>query len=455
MYSIRKKLGIILVACSVIAIVFSAILVNFTINKTFNKYVSANQDERNKRIVQYFEEIYKRDNKWSENSGIEIIQEAYVGNYCLTLLNYNKKVIWQMNLNTVGHNKRQMMDESNQGIYNSQTFEIKNGNNIVGYVTIGQFSSMILSNTDINFRSSINRSIVLSVLITLIIVILISIMLSKQFSNPIKEVSDTSVLLSKGKYNARSKTETNIIELSKLRESINTLGEKLEMQDDLRRRLVSDISHEIRTPLNILENNLEAMIDGVFPVTNERLESLNDEVIRFGKLLENLNTIKELEAEDAIIKLESINLEEVLESVVKDFELSARNKNITLNFNYVKENNYKVLGDSDELKQVFINILSNSIKFTHENGLVIVNIKENKNNIIVSVKDNGIGIKKEDLPFIFERLYRGDKSRHETDGSGIGLTIVKKILMLHNASIEAQSEEGVGTTFVLNFNKEL
>lgn len=453
MYSIRKKLGIILVACSVIAIVFSAVLVNFTINRTFNKYVSANQVERNNRIVQYFEEIYKRDNKWDKNSGIEITKEAYIGNYCLTLSDNNKKMIWQMNLDTLKPGKHQMMDGSNQGIYNSQTFEIKNDNKIVGYITIGQFSSIILSDADMNFRSSINKSIVLSVLITLIIVILISIMLSKQFSNPIKEVSDTSVLLSKGKYDARSKTKTNIIELSKLRESINTLGEKLEMQDDLRRRLVSDISHEIRTPLNILENNLEAMIDGVFTVTDERLESLNDEVIRFGKLLENLNIIKELEAEDATLKLETINLEELIESVVKDFELSVKNKNMNLNLNYVKENNYKVLGDYDKLKQVFINVLSNSIKFTNENGLIIVDVKENKNNIIVSVKDNGIGIKKQDLPFIFERLYRGDKSRHETDGSGIGLTIVKKILMLHNASIEAQSEEGKGATFVVKFNK--
>lgn len=453
MYSIRKKLGIILVACSVIAIVFSAVLVNFTINRTFNKYVSANQVERNNRIVQYFEEIYKRDNKWDENSGIEITKEAYIGNYCLTLSDNNKKMIWQMNLDTLKPGKHQMMDGSNQGIYNSQTFEIKNDNKIVGYITIGQFSSIILSDADMNFRSSINKSIVLSVLVTLIIVILISIMLSKQFSNPIKEVSDTSVLLSKGKYDARSKTKTNIIELSKLRESINTLGEKLEMQDDLRRRLVSDISHEIRTPLNILENNLEAMIDGVFTVTDERLESLNDEVIRFGKLLENLNIIKELEAEDATLKLETINLEELIESVVKDFELSVKNKNMNLNLNYVKENNYKVLGDYDKLKQVFINVLSNSIKFTNENGLIIVDVKENKNNIIVSVKDNGIGIKKQDLPFIFERLYRGDKSRHETDGSGIGLTIVKKILMLHNASIEAQSEEGKGATFVVKFNK--
>jgi len=112
-----------------------------------------------------------------------------------------------------------------------------------------------------------------------------------------------------------------------------------------------------------------------------------------------------------------------------------------------------VLGDYDKLKQVFINLISNGIKFTNANGTVWINISSDLNCVKVQIKDNGIGIKKEDLSFIFERMYRGDKSRQKIEGSGIGLTIVKKILTLHSGTIYVESKESKGTTFTVCLSK--
>jgi signal transduction histidine kinase len=444
------------VICSILAILLITLFVNVTVNNKFNKYMVDIQDKRHQRIVSYFEEVYKREGKWSENSGIELMHEAYMGNYCLTLMDSNKKLIWGMNPNDIKtslHLNTMLVDE--KGVYNSNTFEIKSEDKIVGYVDIGQYSSVLLSEEDINFKVSINKSIIVSGIFTLIIIIVISLYFSKQFSIPIKEVAIMSVNLSKGNFDTKSSTESNIEEIENLRKSINILAEKLKYQETIRKRLVSDISHEIRTPLNILQNNLEAMIDGVFPVTDERLNYLNEEVVRFGRLLNNLDVLKEFESESIKLNFETIFLDELIADICKDFYMAAENKNIKLYYNVVPHEDYVIPGDKDKLKQVFINLVSNALKFTEGYGKVEIKLYRRNKDIIVEVKDNGIGIKKEDLPFIFERLYRGDKSRHQIEGSGIGLTIVKNTLQLHHASVEVESKEGEGTTFKIYFKKNI
>lgn len=412
------------------------------------------QNKRYQRIVSYFEQVYKREGKWSEDSGVELTHEAYMGNYCLTLFDNKNKPIWGMNPNDIRSSYHlSKMVPNNKGIYTTQKFEIKSNNTVVGYVEVGQYSSVLLSDEDINFKSSINKSIIVSGIATLIIIIAVSLYFSKQFSNPIKEVANMSINLSKGNFDAKSNIDSDIEELENLKESVNVLAEKLKYQDMLRKRLVSDISHEIRTPLNVLQNNLEAMIDGVFPVTTERLNYLNEEVIRFGRLLNNLNVLKEFESEGIRLNFEVLSLGELIKEIYNEFYMLAENKNIKIRCNIDPDGEYFVTGDKDKLKQVFINLISNAIKFTKEYGEIYISIYNNDKRNIVEIKDNGIGIKKEDLPFIFERLYRGDKSRHKIEGNGIGLTIVKNTLKLHSASIDVESEEGKGTTFKVYFNR--
>ena len=454
-HSIRKRLSLIIIFCAVVAVLLSVLIVNVTITNTFNKYMEDIQTKRNTRLVEYFQQIYKRDGAWTQTSGEEMMHEAYMNNYCLTLLDENGKVIWEMNHEDIKNknyiNLHNNMEE--EGVYTTEIFDINVNEKNVGSIIVGQYSPVLISKEDISFKTEINKGIVLSGILTLAIVTIISLILSKQFSEPIKEVSKTSVSLSKGNYNSKSNIKSSIEEIRNLTESINDLGEKLNSQDLLRKRLVSDISHEIRTPLNVLQNNLEAMIDGIIPVTTDKLNNLNDEVIRFGKLLNNLNALKQIESDEIVLKLGLVNIEELLCAVVSDFSIAANENNVNLIMNREENKDLVVLGDYDKLKQVFINLISNGIKFNNTNGTVWVNMSSNEDSVIVEIKDNGIGIKKEDLPFIFERMYRGDKSRHKIEGSGLGLTLVKKILTLHSGSIDVESKENKGTTFTVRIDK--
>lgn len=454
MQTIRKRVSILFVICSISSILLITLFVNITIKNKFNQYMEDIQNKRYERIVSYFEEIYKTEGSWTKNSGIELVHEAYMNNYCITLFDSNENFIWGMNPNDIINNAylNTMIIEP-YGNFISKRFEINNNGYVVGYVDIGQYNPILLTEEDVNFQKSINESIILSGAVTLIIVIGISLYFSKQFSKPIREVANMSVNLSKGNFDIKPAAASNIIELEHLRKSVNVLSEKLNHQDTLRRALVADISHEIRSPLNVLQNNLEAMIDGFFPVTTEKLNYLNEEVIRFSRLLNNLDALKEFESESIKLNFETIELDELLYEIYKDFNISAGNKDIKLNYHVNGDEEFSIIGDGDKLKQVFINLISNAIKFTEAGGKVDINLFSNTKNIMVEVKDNGIGIRKEDLPFIFERLYRGDKSRHQSEGNGIGLTIVKNILQLHYANIDVESEEGEGTAFKVSFNK--
>lgn len=412
------------------------------------------QDKRYQRIVSYVQDDYKRTGQWTDSTGKELMHEAYMGNYCLTIMNENKQVIWGMdNHDLKNRDHLQSMFTQDNGVYTTKTFEIKDGGKVVGFVEIGQYSSVLLSKEDIHFKQSINKGIVAGGVLTLIITILLSLYFSKQFSNPIKDVANMSVSLSSGNFDTKSSTESKIVELEDLRKSINILAAKLKVQDSLRKKLVSDISHEIRTPLNVLQNNLEAMIDGIFPVTGDRLNQLNEEVIRFGRLIDNLNVLKEFESESIKLHYEYIALNEFISDICKDFYLAAEAKKIKIEYFINPDGDYTINGDRDKLKQVFINLLSNAIKFTDPGGQIQIKLYDNHQHIIVEVKDNGIGITAEDLPFIFERLYRGDKSRNKIEGTGIGLTIVKNIIQLHNANIKVDSIEGEGTTISILFEK--
>lgn len=453
MHSIRKKIAVLLTVCSLAAILLVMLFVNLTVNDIFENYMEDVQNKRYETITTYLEEVYSSQGKWSEDSGIELMHEAYMSNYNLTLYDKDNRPIWGMNPSDI-RNKLNLgnMKVEEQGVYSVKRFELHHGQMVIGYVEVGQYSPLLMTEEDIQFKSSINESIALSGVVTLLIIVAASLYFSKQISAPIKEVANMSVRLSKGEFGTKTKETSNVKEIEDLRQSVNILAEKLNKQDMLRKRLVSDISHEIRTPLNVLQNNLEAMIDGVFPVTEERLIRLNDEIIRFGKLLNSLDVLKKFETESMSLNFQPMSLDLMIEKLYNEFAMEAEKRNISLNFSR-EGRSFKILGDEDKLKQVFFNLIHNAIKFTPKGGEVSVLMKNSEGKICVEVKDNGMGIAGEDLPYIFERLYRGDKSRHETEGNGIGLTIVKNILDLHSASIDVISPEGEGAIFTAVFDE--
>ncbi|HEY5523755.1 MAG TPA: HAMP domain-containing sensor histidine kinase, partial [Clostridium sp.] len=209
-----------------------------------------------------------------------------------------------------------------------------------------------------------------------------------------------------------------------------------------------------RTPLTNLKSHIEALLDKVWEPTEEMLTSYYEEIQRLIKLVEGLSDIAKLEQTNLNLNKSKFDLSLELEKIITSFKPLYKNSGSTIYSNLIP--NVEVLMDRDKLKQVMYNLLSNSLKYSKINEEVLLTLKCENDSIIIEVKDTGIGISENDLPFIFERFYRSDKSRDKnTGGAGIGLTIVKAIVESHKGTIIVNSTLGEGSTFVLTFPKSV
>lgn len=457
MNTIRYKLAIAITVSSLLALILTYIIINFNINWQYSIYIKSNQASRDERIVGEFRDAYVSNDKkgWTVDSGTDVIREAQTAGFSVKLEDASGKPIWQLEPQLIMAQLNARQPEGAMPITIEQfsfgRHDVLVDGDIVGYVTIGQFTPLLISKNEEQFVFSLTMSVLVSAIIGSLLIFLLSIFLSKQLSEPISSIASTSYLLSIGNFKARENLTTDIAEIEKLRHSINILGEKLDQQDTLRRRLISDISHELRNPLNVLQMNLEAMIDGVVPTTPERLSSLNNEVVRFGNLLGSLNVLKEFEAATISPLFKEVNLKTLCQDIYNNFLGVTQEKKLNFSFEYYRKDQYPIIGDYHSLYQVVINLIHNAIKFTPEGGKIFLTLKKDFNYTYLEIRDTGMGIPEEDVPNIFERFYRVDRSREEIEGSGIGLTIVKRIMDSHDGTIQVRSKENKGTTFVLKF----
>jgi signal transduction histidine kinase len=212
--------------------------------------------------------------------------------------------------------------------------------------------------------------------------------------------------------------------------------EKLQRQEDVRKQLTSDVAHELRTPLSAVSTNLEAMAEGALEPTLDRLNACYEEIMRLGHLVADLESLAKTESD--ILKLHRVPVE--LVSLCREI------------FPHVVGEPVSVMADRERLIQVLSNLHTNAEKYG--NGTVSVRVSTTGKFAEISVADKGVGISDADLPHIFERFYRADKSRtRATGGAGIGLAIVKSIIEAHGGSVRAESKYGVGSTFVLKIPK--
>ena len=302
------------------------------------------------------------------------------------------------------------------------------------------------------FIKDIRNMIIGISLLMIIVVISISIFISQKISKPIIVVSKMTDSLKRGGYDQTLEYESSIVEIDNLVNSINDLSKELYNMEKLRKRLTSDISHELRTPLTSIQTHLEAMIDGIWEPTEERLISVNEEVIRISHLVDELKNLAKYDSDKNKLNISEVDLEQLIKNIIYNNESFALEKNIKIEYNLEK---IKAHIDKEKISQVIVNLISNAIRYTNCNcerlGKIIIRLYKEENLIKISVKDNGIGIPKKSLDYIFERFYRVDKSRcRNTGGTGVGLTICTSIIDLHNGNIEVKSEVNKGSEFIVS-----
>ncbi len=220
--------------------------------------------------------------------------------------------------------------------------------------------------------------------------------------------------------------------------------------ENYRREFIGNVSHELKTPIFNIQGYIQTLLDGGLEdekINIKYLERTNKSVERMINIVEDLEVISRLETEQSQLDLQHFNIIELVEDVFDAFEMSANQMDIQLEM--IKESRSKmVIGDKDKIQQVFLNLISNSIKYGKKGGKTSVKFYDMESNMLIEVADNGIGIESDSLDRLFERFYRVDKNRsREIGGTGLGLAIVKHILEGHNQQINVRSTPGIGTTF--------
>lgn len=265
---------------------------------------------------------------------------------------------------------------------------------------------------------------------------------------PISRLNKATNELSKGNYRVRVNYSGND-EIARLNRSFNQMAQQLAKQEETRQQFISDVSHEFQTPLTAIQGFATILKNE--KLTDEQRQKYADIILfhskRLSTLSRNMLQLTILDGEDVKLEVSEFSLIEQLNRVIETQDNLAISKNIEIEFD-IPKNDILIEADESRLEQVWINLVNNAIKYTNENGVVTISVKKTTKEVEVSIEDTGVGMSKEAISHIFERFYRQDKSR-SVEGNGLGLSIVKRIVDLHQGTIDVKSREDGGSQFIV------
>ncbi|MCB8925578.1 MAG: HAMP domain-containing protein [Ardenticatenaceae bacterium] len=299
-----------------------------------------------------------------------------------------------------------------------------------------------------DFTSRVNRAIFLAALGATAVSLVIGVLLARSLIKPLQEITRATQAVAQGDLKQQVPVRSDD-ELGKLATSFNQMSADLAQSRDLRRQMTADIAHDLRTPLSLILGHAEALSDGVLPPTPETFDVIHDEARRLNRLVEDLRLLSLAEAGELSFAVRPVQPQSLLERTVVAHTPAAQQKQVELLLD-APADLPDVEVDPDRLAQVLDNLVSNALRYTPENGRIQLTAQQTPTGIQLRVQDSGPGMDAADLAHVFDRFYRGDKSRQRHDGgSGLGLAIARSIVESHNGRIWAESTLGDGATFII------
>jgi two-component system OmpR family sensor kinase/two-component system sensor histidine kinase BaeS len=342
----------------------------------------------------------------------------------------------------------------------------------VGTVLVDSMVEPALNPLDQDFLRSVNLAVLLSAMAVGVVALVLGSIFFFQITAPVRRLTQAAEAIAAGNMDQRVVVRTGD-EIGRLAQAFNTMTNSLERAETLRRQMVADIAHELRTPLSLVQGNLEAIQDGLYELNLENVASVHEETLVLTRLVNDLHDLALAEAGQLCLQRGTVALADLVERAVEGFRAQAAGQEITL-VTELSPDLPLISGDEQRLNQVLINLLSNALHHTPPGGRIVVSVKQVSTEkqgsrgaegqrgreasplppcpsaplLLISVADTGRGIPSEDLPHVFERFYRADKSRARTSGgSGLGLAIARQIVEAHGGRIRVESWVGVGSTF--------
>ena len=335
--------------------------------------------------------------------------------------------------------------ESNRYVV-AQPIIVADTGEILGYVFVTNVIDNMLGawSTFLGVTAVVTAAVFIAALV-------ISLIYSKRMARPLDEMAAASRKFARGDFSVRVKQEDDTAdEMGSLIESFNKMADSLEMAEARRTEFIANISHELRTPMTTISGFADGILDGTVPKEDEEkyLRSIRDETRRLSRLVRDMLDVSQMRARAADPSKRTVfDLTELVLQTLLSFESCATKKGLDVD-PQLPDNHIMVRADKDAITQVIYNLLDNAVKFAHEGTCITLRLYKDNGKAYVSVKDVGETIPPDDLPFIFDRFHKSDRSRSlDTTGVGLGLYLVKSIINSHDEDIAVRSEDGV-TEFV-------
>jgi signal transduction histidine kinase len=448
--SFALKLMLTLAITVVVAVGAVAVVVNLAADQHFQDYVWMERRPQLLALLPALQEHYEVQGSWA---GVEdILSAALPGNMGMGRRQGRGP---QMGMGSSGS----LMVADDQGLVIAdpagesggqslsarvleRSLPIESGGRVVGYLVTSSGAS------EQTFIESLNRSILFAGTAASLVAILLGLLLTRTVVKPLQVLRDAARRIGSRDLVYRVPV-TSDDEVGDLARQFNDMAAALERDENVRRRMMADIAHELRTPLTVIRGQVEALQDGVFELTPDNVSPIHDQVLLLSRLVDDLRDLALAEAGRLPLEFGQVDLGELSSRVVASFQPQAQARHISLNINRGAELPL-VQADDQRLKQVLANLLSNALRHTPEGGSISLRLGTEKQKVLVTVSDTGPGIEEKDLPFVFDRFYRGDRSRSRTEGGvGLGLAIARQIVEAHGGEISVASPPHQGASFTV------
>ena len=456
----RKKLFLSTLIVALITVTLSMLAVNIVFRQQFSNYLTKTNELTLEQLPAQLSASYLSKGFWDKAS-LDKISNTLPAGTSVTLIDPNGKIISTLTNYMDGMMQGQdssgmmgMMGSSSFTSYKTKTIPISGPNGLIATALVRYpATAQILNPQDVLFQSSVFHSLLAAGGLALLIGMLLSYFLSRRLVSPLLSLTRAAERIGQGHLKERVAIRSRD-EVGQLANAFNAMADNLERQETLRKQFTADIAHELRTPLTSIKSYIEAFQDNVLPTSPENLTSIHEEIDRLVDLSSDLKDLNVAEMGALKINPQSVELKSLLDKIFHSLRPLFQEKELTVTVDAPADSLW-VLGDEHLLTRLFYNLIHNAYRYSNPGGSITVQFTSQTEAVEIKLRNSGEGIPKEDLPFIFERFYRTDKSRtRETGGTGIGLALVRQIVSLHQGTITVQSEIGQETVFTVQLPKD-
>ena len=454
---VRLTLAFVVVA--VIGIGFASLMANLAIDNEFRSFVGRSEaNSQNTDLASKLVDYYTAHQSWD---GIDTIlirgrppagpapqpDNPQPGNpppdrfgppLALIVTDAASRIVFDSRQQRVG-------DKLSQSEHDAAT-PLQAQNQTIGYLIFTPGPVTTLRPIEQTFIDQVRQNLLLAALIASAIGAVLGLLFSRTLTRPLNRLVSAARAIAAKDLTHRVEP-TGTVEVANVAYAFNDMAASLQKAEQLRRNLVADVAHELRTPLSVMQGTLTAQLDGVFPLDLEETAKLYDETRLLSRLVDDLRELAQVEAGQLQLNIGGIDLKHVIAATASAFDGVASEKQVSLSDESARQWP-KVNADSERVAQVLRVLISNALRHTPANGTITIRSAMFADCVEVSVHDTGDGIAPDELPYVFDRFWRGDRSRaRETGGSGLGLAIAKQLIEAQGGSIGVESQPGQGSRF--------